>query len=279
MSKKNRHAWQKNASQSPVAAPGPEAARISPAQLEANHANSQLSTGPRTSAGLAKSLGLAGASTPDSSDEFAGRACAVAGRSKMNALKSGLTGRTVLLPTDDIEEYTAFLEEFQQDLQPVGKMECELVQIVVDCYRRLRRIQELEEAFYARGCEQLEEQIEEKYGDKPPAIRRSMIVLETHLAYQKELRNLHIQEARIDRKRRKALDELKQLQSDRQPANESTSAYDHVSEAEGLALFAAGYIPPSIAENYAKLQQRHRENGFEFSSTALPQTSEASGLG
>jgi hypothetical protein len=249
MSKKNRHAWQKqNASESQVAAPAPEAAHISSAQLAANQANSQLSTGPRTSAGLAKS--------------------------SLNALKSGLTGRTVLLPTDDVEEYTAFLEEFQQDLQPVGKMECELVQIVVDCYWRLRRIQELEEAFYARGQEQFDEQIEEKFADKLPAIRRSMIVLETHLAYQKELRNLHIQEARIGRTRRKALDELKQLQSDRQPASESTSAYDHVSEAEGLALFAAGYIPPSIAENYAKLQQRDRENGFEFSSASLAHAEE-----
>ena len=45
------------------------------AQIAANQKNSQLSTGPTSEAGKAKS--------------------------SLNAVKSGLTGRTVLLPTDD----------------------------------------------------------------------------------------------------------------------------------------------------------------------------------
>ncbi|HEX4749545.1 MAG TPA: hypothetical protein VH302_08400 [Bryobacteraceae bacterium] len=245
MSKKNRNSWQKqNASQSPVAAPASEAAAapvteetlfaISPAQLLANRANAQRSTGPRTEAGRAKS--------------------------SSNALRSALTGRTVLLPTDDVDEYAGFLAEFQQELQPMGKMESELVQVVVDCYWRLRRIQELEYALYAHG----ERQFEDMFAAEPEVTRPSMIVLQTHLTYQKELRNLHIQEARLDRKRTKALAELKAIQAQRQPGDEHSSAYDNVTEEEGLAMFAAGYVPPYIAENLARMEAQEK-NGFDFS--------------
>jgi hypothetical protein len=52
---------------------------ISDARLNANRANSQFSTGPKTEEGKAKS--------------------------SLNAVKTGLTGRTVFLPTDDIHAY------------------------------------------------------------------------------------------------------------------------------------------------------------------------------
>ncbi len=163
--------------------PGPHP--LLAAQLLANRANAQLSTGPRTPEGLAVS--------------------------SQNAVKSALTGRTVLLPTDDVEEYARFLAEFQQHYNPVGIAECQLVQAIVDCHWRLNRIQELEHALYARGHRQFEAQ----FAEEPETSRHSMIVLETHLAYQKELRNLHIQESRIDRKRRNALTELESLQAER----------------------------------------------------------------
>jgi hypothetical protein len=175
-------------------------------------------------------------------------------------VKSALTGRTVLLPTDDREAYAALIAAFQNEFNPVGQLESELVQIIVDCYWRLGRIQELEYALYAHG----ERQFAEAFADEPEETRRSMIMLQTHLTYQKELRNLHIQESRIDRKRIKALAELKEVQAQRQPANEYASAYDNLTEEEGLAMFAAGYVPPSIAENLARMEAREK-NGFDFS--------------
>ena len=239
MSKNKKSRWSKPNQQSHERSDWSQSA--SPAQLAANRANSQLSTGPRTEAGLA--------------------------RSSKNALKSALTGRTVLLPTDDLEEYAAFLAEFEQDLKPEGAQERELVQIIVDCYWRLRRIQELEYAIYLRG----DRQFAEAFQDEPAQIRRSMIVLETHLAYQKELRNLHIQEARLDRKRTKALAELNELQAQRQPADPEAEADDNfgfASEKELFAALDAGFIPPRIAENMARQQaavQQQQENGFDFS--------------
>lgn len=250
MSKKNRNRWHNNAPKpiAPVAsAPAPAAqpepaiapdfSPVSPAQLAANRANSLLSTGPRTEAGKAAS--------------------------SKNAVKSGLTGRTVLLPTDDVEEYARFLEALQSDLKPVGQIECELVQIVVDCYWRLRRIQELENALYLHG----ERQFANAFAEEPPEIRRSMIALQTHLTYQKELRNLHIQEARIDRKRAQAHKELEQLQANRQSSEDPIAAAEEEafsSDAEFFAALDAGYVPPSIAAQLAKTAEV-KKDGFVFS--------------
>jgi len=258
MPKKTRQNWRRpEAQQNPARSvaeqgePFPPASDlpISPAQLAANRANAQLSTGPRSEAGKATS--------------------------SRNAVKSALTGRTVLLPTDDRDEYAAFLAEFQNDLQPVGQLECELVQIIVDCHWRLRRIQELEYALYAHG----EEQFADAFADCPEQDRRSKIILQTHLAYQKELRNLHIQESRIDRKRKKALDEFHQLQAQRLEQNqEGEAAQDDLdgfsSEAEYFAALDAGYVPPSIAERYYELTRA--ENGFVFSNSAETNVTEPS---
>ncbi|MBV9155549.1 MAG: hypothetical protein JO097_04760, partial [Acidobacteriaceae bacterium] len=56
------------------------------AQIQANRANGQLSTGPKTPEGKAKS--------------------------SLNAVKTGLTGRTVLLPSDDAEAYQKHVQRF-----------------------------------------------------------------------------------------------------------------------------------------------------------------------
>jgi hypothetical protein len=224
---------------------------ISPAQLAANRLNALKSTGPRTEAGLA--------------------------RSSQNAVQSALTGRTVLLPTDNVKEYAEFLADFQKNLKPVGPIESELVQIIVDCHWRLRRIQELEYALYTHG----ERQFADAFADEPEENRHSMVILQTHLTYQKELRNLHIQEARIDRKRAKALKELTQLQAERYDLNASQSPErSHASEsdtapfasqADFFAALDAGYVPTWLAP-YLKAQQADRDNGFVFSNSTSPLT-------
>jgi hypothetical protein len=239
MSKKNRSLWRK-AAPAPQASAAPVAAEtslsapadfspISPAQLAANRANAQLSTGPRTAAGLAKS--------------------------SQNAVKSALTGRTVLLPTDDVEEYARFLAGFQCDLKPVGQAECELVQIVVDCFWRQRRIQALEFALYAHG----HEQFEDAFKDCPEQDRYNKILLQTDITYEKQFRNYQIQEARLDRKRAKAMAELQRLQAERK-ANEQPSETPRSD-------------PASLTSQLAQ-QKPVNENGFVFSNagTVLAET-------
>ncbi|MGH9624190.1 MAG: hypothetical protein ACRD4G_07605, partial [Bryobacteraceae bacterium] len=83
-------------------------------QIDANRQNSQLSTGPSTPAGKAKSA--------------------------LNAVKTGLTGRTVLLPADDAAAYEQHVERFLKDLEPVGPREHDLAQSLADNAWRCERI-------------------------------------------------------------------------------------------------------------------------------------------
>ena len=69
----------------------------SPAQAEANRRNAQKSTGPKTEEGKSKS--------------------------RFNALKHGMTARTVLLPGDDTKAFLCRLHYLQDDLQPRNSLE------------------------------------------------------------------------------------------------------------------------------------------------------------
>src|SRR3954471_15071403 len=111
-------------------------------RLAANRANAQLSTGPTTSEGKAKS--------------------------SLNAVKTGLTGRTVLLSSEDAALYQAHVERFQQELQPVGEREAQLVQSLADTQWRLDRIPGLEFGLFALGRKRYADLFEE---EEDPQVR------------------------------------------------------------------------------------------------------------
>ena len=157
----------------------------SAAQLEANRANSQLSTGPRTEQGKANS--------------------------SMNAVKTGLTGRAVLLPNDDAAQYERHVARYFSDFEPAGDRESELVRGLADAQWRLNRIPSLEINIYAVARIQFKEMFQQE----PAAVRAALIEAQTFITYQKQFSNLSIQEYRLRRQYQKDLAELKQLQSGR----------------------------------------------------------------
>src|SRR3954453_23524949 len=132
------------------------------AQIAANQKNSQLSTGPTSEAGKANS--------------------------SVNAVKTGLTGRTVLLPTEDAVLYEAHVSEFMKSRAPVGDDERNLVQSLADTEWRLLRIPALEMGVYAVG--RLE--FAELFSNEDPAARKHLIEAKVFLAYQRQLNNLSI---------------------------------------------------------------------------------------
>src|SRR3974390_3828004 len=71
--------------------------------------------------------------------------------SSLNALKTGLTGRTVLLPSEDAALYEPHLAQFREQYQPVGDQELALVQSLADTEWRLARIPSLEMGTFALG--------------------------------------------------------------------------------------------------------------------------------
>ena len=117
----------------------------SAAQIAANQKNAQLSTGPLSQSGKAKS--------------------------SLNAVKSGLTGHTVLLPSEDAALYQAHVSEFEKHYAPVGDEECKLVQSLADTEWRLLRIPALEMGVYAIG--RLE--FAGLFPDEDEAVRRHLI--------------------------------------------------------------------------------------------------------
>jgi hypothetical protein len=156
-----------------------------PAQIAANQANSQLSTGPRSEDGKSTS--------------------------SLNALKSGLTGRTVVLPNEDIAAYERHVKHFFAHYEPVGEEETVLVQRMADTRWRLDRCTRLEYNLYALG----QVEFAALFPNESPEVRRGLIEAHTFRAYQKEFRNLNIQEARLDRSFARDYARLAELQDAR----------------------------------------------------------------
>ena len=195
----------------------------STAQILANQANAQLSHGPVTAEGRAIV--------------------------SKNALKTGLTGRTVLLPGDDAELYATHLESFRARYSPAGDAETELVQSIADTAWRLARIPQLESAIWALGYTKLGDLHAD---EKDVQVRRSLIQAEIYLAYEKQLRNLHTQEARLRRHMEKDTLALKALQENRQAEDG-----DRLNEAARLLITAI--------KNGQGRSFNPSEIGFEFS--------------
>lgn len=157
-------------------------------QIIANRENAQKSTGPRTEAGKSKS--------------------------SLNAVKTGLTGRTVILPSDEIAVYQEHLASLEQRHQPKTDAERLLVQSIADTEWRLARIPSLEAGIYALGRLELQGQ----FDTEDEAVRRVLMDAQIFLSHQRQLNNLSIQETRLRRQREKDLAELRQLQIERTEA-------------------------------------------------------------
>lgn len=193
----------------------------SQAQIAANQANAQKSSGPVTAEGKA----------------------AVS----KNALKTGLTGRTVLLPTDDAELYAKHITSFKSRYAPVGDEETELVQSIADTSWRIARIPSLETGIYAVGRAKMAD-LHANIEDKQQ--RAMMIEAEVALAYERQIRNLQIQEGRLRRFLEKDIATLTALQQARK--SERRNQFDRAALAYLKAFRDNRHFDPA-------------SNGFEFS--------------
>ncbi len=159
---------------------------ISTAQLAANRANAQFSTGPRTAEGKAKS--------------------------SLNAVRTGLTGRTILLSASEADGYELHIARFARDWNPAGDREAELVQSLADTQWRLNRIPILEAGLSA--SRRLE--CADFFLDEPDENVRTLLI-ENHIweANRRLFNNLSLQESRLRRHYTKDVAELQALQAKR----------------------------------------------------------------
>jgi hypothetical protein len=137
--------------------------------------------------------------------------------SSLNALITGLTGRTVLVPSEDAALYEAHLAHFRERYQPVGDQELALVQSLADTEWRLARIPSLETGIFALGRMEFADLFPEYDQDS----RKVLIEAKTYLAYQRQFANLSIQEGRLRRQADKDLAALQALQQPRLQASQA----------------------------------------------------------
>ncbi len=178
-------------------------------RIKANRENAKLSTGPSTPAGKEVS--------------------------KLNATRHGLTGRQVLLPSEDAEAYTAHMERFRRDLRPATERELELTQMLADTQWRLNRIPTLESSIFAVG----RMRYAGMHKDFDPAIRDQVIDFYTLEQHARQLNNLSIQESRLRRNYAKDLAELETLQAERRKQETAAQAQNEQSQSTTVKTAAA----------------------------------------
>jgi hypothetical protein len=167
------------------------------AQIEANRANAQKSTGPRTPEGKATVA--------------------------QNAVQHGLLARTAVLHGEDWEEYTCFSKDLLDELYPDGVMEQELADRIVSLSWRLRRAMLNQNAIFetlydkyvaAHGAEPLPEPdpAEGRPAEGAP-LRGRMLVAD--FAGERVLERMLMYERRIEGSLYRTMAELRKLRAAR----------------------------------------------------------------
>jgi hypothetical protein len=121
-------------------------------------------------------------------------------RSSLNALRHGLTAASAVLPSEDQAAYDAHRRGFFDEYQPATPTETQLTQELIDTAWRLNRIPLLEAALLDRAA-------------NPPTdqARIDFDIVDAHRA----LATLGLHYTRLSRQFQKAVDTLRDIQSDR----------------------------------------------------------------
>jgi hypothetical protein len=206
---------------------------ISDKQLDANRRNALLSTGPKTEEGRK--------------------------RSRMNALRHGLTGQVTTMTEEDRTAHDQFSKALMKSLAPDGAMEIQLAQRIDTDSWRLNRISAIEDNLFALG-------LQENGGQFCPEHEQIDSALATAHVFTLESRNLQLltlYEQRINRSLQKNLAILQALQASRKADHEAAmkeaATLLKLSEMRGLEYQPAkdGFLF-SNAEIHAAIDREQR---------------------
>ena len=181
-----------------------------------NRENAQSSTGPKTDAGK--------------------------DRSKLNAIAHGLTSKTVVLPHESEEEYSAKHRGLIESHQPATVNEELLVERVAQAYWRLQRCYAVERAF-------LDNRIEASSLNDPHAAMANLFIDKAETA---RMRLLMRYLAAHERAYYKALADLNKAQADRRKQERELAIQLAYSEPSSSSTHGDGFVSQpedSIAHN------------------------------
>jgi hypothetical protein len=160
-------------------------------QIEANRRNARQSTGPASEVGKK--------------------------RSSLNALRHGLTSRVVVLPSEDLDAYRKFSDEFLVSLAPDTFAERQCAQTIIDTQWRLNRVRSLEDGMLALGHFGKEGQIDPGHPEIHAALTSAAVFREHSQAFV----NLSMHEQRLYRILKDATKSLEDMKSKRIAARQA----------------------------------------------------------
>jgi hypothetical protein len=198
-------------------------AHLTTDRTEINRANSQHSTGPKTAAGKQ--------------------------RSSLNALRHGLTGQIVVMPTEDLQAYQSHLKSFTDEYRPQGPTEAHLVQALADTSWRLNRVAALETNLLTLGVTHVS-----PITGAPEQIQDAMSIVAALESQSKALANLSMHTQRLSRQFERTVTLLRELQKTRQ-SHQSQQMDDLLNIIEMFDSKGESYNPT--------------DDGFVFSETEI----------
>lgn len=179
-------------------------------------------------------------------------------RSSHNALRHGLTGRIVVLPSEDMSVYQAFCKELMADLAPETPVERQYAQTFCDTQWRLNRARSFEDSLLSLG----HFEGATVPGVEQPEIQSALTAAKVFRQDSKSFMNLTLYEQRLQRTQKEALRQLQELQTKRiaarQAAMNEAVALRNLQKMKGEALVAdASQFVFSTAEIE---REAHRQN-------------------
>jgi hypothetical protein len=182
-------------------------------------------------------------------------------------VKTGLTGHTVLLPTDDVAAYQAVIARFTERWQPQTEEERVLVQSLADTDWRLQRIPSLEYGIYALGAEEFAEEFS---SEPDPAIRSSKVQTKTFVVHHKKLMSLQSQDARLRRHRQQDEQRLQRLQGDRRYLEAQRARLRAAIQGKELAISWGGALDTeTVLREFLEAKQQQERERIEAAQQAL----------
>ena len=155
-------------------------------QIAANRANAKKSSGPRTEAGKQ--------------------------RSRLNAVRHGLTGQVVVLPQEDIEAYNKFTADIIATFETANPLEAQLAHSYASYQWRINRAAAIENNMFTLG---LMEEMAENFGIENSEIHNAASNAKTFRVDAYEFDRLCMYNQRLVHQAEKVLKQLKELLAER----------------------------------------------------------------
>jgi hypothetical protein len=142
-------------------------------------------------------------------------------RSSLNALRHGLSGQVVVLPSEDLSAFERFTQTFHDDLKPSGALEKQLVHSIAGISWRLNRAETLENNLFTLGTNEKSDSILTENDQARDALAMVLALREQ----TPTLSALSLHQNRLARTLERNINQLRAIQAER-AAREADELYD-----------------------------------------------------